>query len=175
MKITPQTVKRKLDKSINNLIANSRLFVRNPLRDFIRNRTFTIKSVVEILLQMGGNSLDKELLDFFNFSTEIGSASAFVQQRDKLLSEGMGFLFQDFTNSFNKLKTYKGYRLIAVDGTGCNVPKNKNHPTTYISAKDLNEVYVVAFYDICNHIYTDVVIKGVREKNEQKASVDMIK
>ena len=174
MKISPQIVRKKLDKSIEVLLANSRLFVRDPLRDFTRKRAFTIKSIVEILLHMGGNSLNKELLDYFDFSIDAASSSAFIQQRDKLLSEGIGFLLHDFTNSFEDLKTYNGYRLIAVDGTGCNIPKNSKHPTTYNIKKDMNEVYAVAFYDICNHIYTDIDIKGIKEKNEQKSSVHMI-
>ena len=174
MKHSPVIVKQHLDESIRNLVSLSRLFVLDPNKDFTRQRTFTLKKVVEFLLKMGGNTLNKELLDYFNFSPETVTSSAFIQQRDKLLSDGLSFLFHDFTHSFKELETYRGYRLIAVDGTGCSIPKNKKHPFTYNNKKDMNEIYAVAFYDVCNHIFIDVVLRGVKKKNECRASVLMM-
>jgi hypothetical protein len=49
-----------------------------------------------------------------------------------LLSEAFGFLLSEFIGSFDDFDTYKGYRLLALDGTGCNIPKNPKHPGSYI-------------------------------------------
>ena len=45
------------------------------------------------------------------------SASAFVQQRQKLLPAALEALFHRFTALLRPEKTFRGYRLLAVDGS----------------------------------------------------------
>ena len=96
-------------------------YVKNPNKDFIRNRKLNFKSVIKILLSIGGGSISKELLEYFNYNTDSASTSAFVQQRDKILPATFEVLLNKFTNSFDNLKTFQGYRLIAIDGSGLNI------------------------------------------------------
>lgn len=174
MKNTPKNLKVQLDSSIANLVSTSRLFVRNPDKDFTRKRSLPLSTVIEILLSLGGNSLNKELLSFFNYNSDVVSSSAFVQQRSKLLSEALGFLLIDFVDSVSNLKTYNGYRFLAVDGTGTCIPKNPLHPGTYVKKQDNNQIHITALYDLCNKIYTDAEIQVIKEKNEFKALVNMV-
>ncbi len=174
MKNLPESIKLKLDTSIQNVVDVSRLYVKNPEKDFTRKRSLPLTTVIEILLAMGGNNLNKELLSFFNYNSDVVSSSAFVQQRSKLLSEALGFLLFDFVDSINNLKTYNGYRFLAVDGTGTCIPKNPLHPGTYVKSQDNNQIHITALYDLCNKIYTDAEIQVIKEKNEYKALTNMI-
>ena len=65
MKNLPESIKLKLDTSIQNVVDVSRLYVKNPEKDFTRKRSLPLTTVIEILLAMGGNNLNKELLSFF--------------------------------------------------------------------------------------------------------------
>jgi len=42
---------------------------------------------------MGGNSLCKEIYDWFNYAEDTASVSAFVQQRQKISSKAMEYIF----------------------------------------------------------------------------------
>ena len=58
-------LKGKLDTIISKMAEKASLFVVDPDRDFTRNRTFTFEKTIKAILGMGGNSLQKELHDFF--------------------------------------------------------------------------------------------------------------
>ena len=72
-------------------------FVKNPGKDFTRNRKLTFEYVINLLLSMGGNNLYKELFEYFKYDADTASSSAFVQQRAKILPSALEFLFKNFT------------------------------------------------------------------------------
>lgn len=81
----PNKLKQKLLSLIAEIAMNKELYVKDPTRDFARKRKLDLKTMLIILLSMGGNSLNKELLDYFQYDKTTATASAFVQCRDKLL------------------------------------------------------------------------------------------
>ena len=157
---------------------NPQLFVKDPKKDFIRNRKLKFDSVINLLLSMGGNSLGKELLDYFNYDPETASTSAFVQQRGKILPSAFKHLLDKFTGSFDNLKTYKGYRLLAVDGSDFHIYHNPNDAETYFKSnqngKGYNLIHLNAMYDLCNKLYIDACIQSSMKRNEYKALCDMV-
>lgn len=174
----PSYVKEKLTSIIKAMNESPRNFVKNPNKDFTRNRKFTFESVINLLLSMGGNNIYKELLDHFNYDVETASASAFVQQRSKILPSALEFLFKNFTDSYENFKTFKGYRLLAVDGSKLNIAHNAEDIDTYIKCKadykGYNSLNINALYDLCNKLYIDASIQPIRKINETGALVDMI-
>jgi hypothetical protein len=174
----PSYVKSKLSAIINEMAASPEPFVKNPGRDFTRNRKITFESVVKMLLSMGGNSIYKELLEYFGFNTNTASTSAFVQQRDKNLPSALEFLFNKFTNSFEYYKTYNRFRLFAVDGSDLNIAHNPNDPDTYFQSapdtKGFNLLHLNAMYDLCNRLYVDACVQPGKKKNEFRALTDMV-
>ena len=58
-------LKNKLNKLINEIAENPSFWVRNSRTDFARNRKITIRDLIRILLSAGGNSMNKELYDYF--------------------------------------------------------------------------------------------------------------
>ncbi|MBI4857215.1 MAG: hypothetical protein HY818_10810 [Acetobacterium woodii] len=84
MNIYPRSIKNKLEQTIQKLLENREKFANNPNKDLIRNRKLSLKMVIELLITMGAGSQNKELLEFFKFDASLPTASALIQQRNKL-------------------------------------------------------------------------------------------
>ena len=76
-----------LKNHISELANNPCLFLRNPNVDFSRKRKIDFKTFIGIMMNSGGATMSKELLDFFDFDKNTPSVSAFTQQRSKVLPE----------------------------------------------------------------------------------------
>ena len=82
----PKQIKKFLLSEIELLSNNLTDYIRNPGRDFSRNRKLPFSTIIKSIIGMGSKSLTNELIDSFNTS-DLPSASAFVQQRQKLSCE----------------------------------------------------------------------------------------
>ena len=89
---------------IDSLTEDPSMFLRNPKSDFTRNRKINLKTLIGITLNSGGCTMSKELLDYFDFSKDTPTVSAYTQQRSKVLPEAFEFLFRKFTEE-NTVKT----------------------------------------------------------------------
>lgn len=85
MSSNPRELKSKLLELVRELRDNPEEHIRNPDKDFIRNRKLPLEKVVFSLLGMEGNSLTNELLRQSGCSVDTVTSAAFVQQRAKLL------------------------------------------------------------------------------------------
>lgn len=103
MKFSTQ-VKEVLRTKIREVAACSWLFVRNPGRDITRKRKLDFETMLQCLITMESGSLQKELLENFNFDLNTPTASAFVQQREKILPEAFEFLFQSFNDALSNTR-----------------------------------------------------------------------
>jgi len=113
----PSQVKEKLLSLIDEVSEMRSLFVRNPDKDFTRQRKLPFNTMLKFLIEMGGNSVYKELLESQGYDANTATTSAFIQQRDKILPAAFEFLFHEFTGTHTNIKKYKGYRLLAADGS----------------------------------------------------------
>lgn len=93
------------------------IFCINPDTDFTRNRKLDFQTTLKIILSMGSSSIRDELLKSNDFSADTPSASAFVQARSKIRPEAFKILFDDFNSRTLKERLYRGYRLLAIDGS----------------------------------------------------------
>lgn len=64
-------------------------------------------------------------MDYFSHTLAAPSASAYIQQHEKILTDGWDFLFHSFINecSYIQDSTYRGYRLLACDGSDVNIAR----------------------------------------------------
>ena len=81
------TVRKDLLQCIRNVSKNAWLYSTTPGKDFTRNRKLSFETMVKTLLCMEGGSLTNELMKRFGCHADVVSASAFVQQRSKILPE----------------------------------------------------------------------------------------
>lgn len=175
----PDIIKERLSSLINELSASPELFVKNPGKDFTRNRKLPFETVVQLLISMGGNSIYKELLESQGYDVNTATASAFVQQRDKILPCAFEYLLHEFTRSYSDTKTYRGYRLFAADGSSLHIATNPNDDDTYFQtqpdSKGYNLLHMNAMYDLCNKLYVDSLIQTGRQEHEGKALIEMVR
>ena len=120
----PQKIYRLLEKTIAKIEESKEFYVENPGKNFTRNRKLPMSEVIRTMLAMHGGSLNKEL---YLRSVQMGetlTASAFVQQRAKIRPEAFIDMIRIFNTYCKDRKTYRGYRLYAVDGSDINVYRN---------------------------------------------------
>jgi hypothetical protein len=171
---------KKLKSKLDDLIINASLnpnFFKNPDSDFTRTRKLTFTSVFHSILTMGGNSLDYELLELFNFNNSTPSSSAFVQARDKILISAFSEVFSLFSGSLNNHRLFRGFRLLAVDGTNLNIFRNPKDIDSFVANKahhGYNSLNLSAIYDLLNHVYTDAVIQPANHNDERGALIEML-
>lgn len=151
-------------KTVNQLISDTG-------SDFTRRRKLPFSDVIMIILSMAGCPIREELLDYFDYDTNTATASAFVQARDKILPKAFEELLHLFNKAYPCTETYKGYRLIAVDGSDLNIPYDPLDKNTL--QKNQNNAYnlyhINAAYDILNNRYVDLLIQGRARWYEQEA------
>lgn len=173
-----EQVKNQLLSLIGEMSSVPWLFSKNPSADFSRSRKLDFASTMELILSMESSSIKKELLDYFKYSSDTPTASAFCQQRGKLLLETWDFLFHEFNSCFPPGKKYNGYRLLACDGSDLNIALNPEDVDTYFQSnptdKGYNQLHLNALFDLCSKRYVDAVIQPARRKNESLAMTQMI-
>ena len=172
------TIKKTLTEAISQLCEVSWMFAKDPGRDFTRKRKLPFDKVISFLLAMEGGSLTTEMLRYFGCFSDIASNSAFVLQRGKIHPSAFSSLFDLFVQKTNKDLCYKGFHLLAADGSDIQIPANSNDPDSYFPAKEgqsaYNLLHLDAMYDLLRHTYTDAVLLGQRKANERSSLCDMV-
>lgn len=174
----PDQLRLALQQSISRAATNLNVCVKIPEKDFSRKRKLPLKIMLFLLIANGSGSLAKELYDWFGYKPDTATASAFVQQRDKIRPEAMEMIFKDFSSHTTPNKTFRGYRLFAVDGSDLRLPSNPSDEFSAISnsegQKHYNLVHLNAMYDLINKVYIDVEMQGKKGMNEHRALVSMV-
>ncbi|WP_166246591.1 IS4 family transposase [Paenibacillus turpanensis] len=172
------SLKQTLTSLIREMSAAPAPYVKNPETNFTRKKKLPFETVMELLISMGGNSIYKELLESQGYDVNTATTSAFVQQRNKILPSAVEFLFHKFTKSYTDLKDYRGYRLLAIDGSDLHIATNAADTDTYFqsqpNAKGYNLLHLNAAYDLCNSLYVDAIVQPRRLCNEGRALAAMV-
>jgi len=178
MNYTSKTIKKSLNKCIDDISAHPEVYAKNPSKDFIRNRKLPFDQMIKCILTMSGKSLNGELMDYFNMNISMPTVSAFVQQRDKINYCTFEKLFHSFTNTIDEQNLYKGFRLLAIDGSDLHVPSNRKETESFYQNskgyKPFNLLHLNVLYDLRRNIYTDAIVQPIKYRNEHKAFVTMI-
>lgn len=177
-KMKPHRIYKKLDQAIRFVVENKERYVKNPNADFTRNRKLTLESTIKQILAMDGGTLEKELCDFTEINKIYLTSSAFIQQRSKIRSAAFETIFKEFNVYCNDRQKFKGYRLLAVDGSDVNQyrnPKLKSFITYPGNEKGYNQTHLNAIYDLLNKTYVDAFLQPRPKANEQRALIEMLK
>lgn len=178
MKPTAKKLRGKLFSIIREMAKHPEQYAQKPKRDFTRRRALTFETVVFLLLTMSEKSIGKVLMKHFGYKSNTPSASAFVQQRKKLLPSAMEELLRRFTASLHPDKSFQGYRLLAIDGSSLKSAAYPQDTASYRSGTSRqhgwNLWHINALYDLENGIYTDVLVQKEHDKNESRALCAMV-
>ena len=176
----PQKVKSTLWAVVDAMACNTSLFVKNPEKDFTRDRKLGFVQLIHFFLCMGSGCINHELMKYFYFlPDEVPTASAFIRQRAKLLPETFHHILTQFNLRFPTKGLWGRYSLIAADGCEFNIARNPQDPSTFHPAsgrskKGFNSLHTISLYDLLSKRYLDVVIQPGRLKNEFAALCQLI-
>ena len=168
----PNSIKEMLCDDIKSMEKNIQQFVKNPETDFTRNRKLPFQQIMKFIIALEKETISDELFKYFEYGKNIPTASAFCQQRAKILSEALRELLYRFNQHF-KPELFRGIRILACDGSEFRLPLNEKDKVTYIkpssrSVTGYNALHVVALYDVLSHRYTDAVISSFAKPNEPR-------
>lgn len=162
-----------LKRTIRSMAKSSDDFVKHPGKDFSRKSKLGFSKTMSFLLTTVGKSISNELLELYSSSPNTPTASAFIQQRDKLKSNALEALFHRFSKANIPNSTFHGYRLLAVDGSSLRCPPNPKELDSYFPSvkgnKHFNLLHIHALYDLISHSYVDAIVEGGRVFNERAA------
>lgn len=183
VKMNKQSIPEKIRNDLYNAIEMARkeyiaeqkenALLENKSANYTRTRILDFEVMMKLLISMQGGCIDKEL-------HEAGlnvSASAFVQRRKQLNWMDFERIFESFVPKKEELKTYKGYRVLAVDGTALNIarnPKSKSFMVNTSAPKGYNQVHVNPLYDVLNKLYVSCIVQPQPRMDEIGALAFML-
>ena len=171
-----QQIKEILLSEIHEVSINYEKYCNDPKRDFSRKRKLPFELMLKNIIGMGSKSITNELIDIFQASGEMPSASAFVQQRTKIKPEALKAVFDGFMSRI--LTSADKMRILAVDGSDIQIETNPKDETSHISTstdkKSFNLLHLNALYDLEEHVYSDAIIQAAKNQNEHGALNEMV-
>ena len=177
MKKTVMILRERLFSIIRRLVEEPERYARKPGRDFTRKRMLAPDVLIYLVLTMDEKSIWKGLLGHFRRRIDTPSASAFVQQRQKLLPSALEDLFHRFSDHLRPQKKFRGYRLLAADGSSLKSGAYPADKDAYRSGTERqhgwNLFHINALFDLKNGIYTDVIVQKEHTKHESRALREM--
>ena len=171
-------VKKTLQDCIGEMDSCRFLFAKNPLKDFTRDRKLGFATLMAFIIGIKGGTLNDELENYFTDPNELMTSSAFIQQRGKLNDKAFPYLLSDFNKRSSSFDTrrYKGYRVIAVDGSDFNIAYDENE-RSFVDNKNnegYNQLHLNAIYDVLNNIFVNIDIQNKPEQDERKACLNIL-
>jgi len=139
---------------------------KNNKQDFTRARKLCFTSLVLFMLNSAKSTLQKELTNFMELISSSKdkvkriSKSAFSQSRYKLNPEAFIHLNNVLNREFytdNNYSTWKGFRLLSIDGSTCQLPYSKQLKehfgcTQGNCSRNFPLARISSFYDLLNNI-----------------------
>ncbi|SFO20668.1 Transposase DDE domain-containing protein [Pseudobutyrivibrio sp. UC1225] len=172
----PKNVKKLLFSAIESTTENYTGYVNNTQIDFTRNRKLSFSTIIKAIIGMGSKSITNELIDLFPDVESLPSASAFVQQRQKIKTDAFKSIFNDFTSKL--INITDDLVVLAVDGSDIQIPTNPDDKSSFHPGsngqKPYNLLHLNALYNLENHLYTDAIIQGKMNTNEHSALQEMV-
>ncbi len=162
-----------LKKSIKAAINHYKKEFPEVVKFFNRKSKLSVERMLTLLLSMEGGSLQKELHEL---NADV-TASAFVQRRKNISSWLFEEVFEQFNAVSNDKKRYKGYRVLAIDGTTVNMARNPKSPCFMQNAGHPNgicQMHVNPLYDVLNKTYVHCITQPQPKQDEVGALAFML-
>lgn len=143
------TLNHKIQKLDNEKLERDLLMRKE---DFSRKaKKISFIDDIKLILAMGAQSIRKELYKYFNYDLNTITSSGFVQSIAKIKAKTFKELLDLINNAYPCKKTYKGYRLIACDGSDISIFPNPNDTDTFIKSghktyRGHNRMHISPFY-----------------------------
>ena len=151
-------------------------------QDFTRDRSLTFTNLTVFIINFVKKSLQLELYSFADFFNILSvSKQAFSKARKKLSPMVFTSLNQKLLEEFytdNEFKTFKGFRLLAIDGSTLRLPQSVNlydfYGTNDHDNSNVPLAQISTIFDVLNHITLNGLIRD-NKASERDMAADHIK
>ena len=167
----------KLQTIVKEMEGNKAQYVANPQKDFSRNRKVTFYDMMWFLLFIGANSMSEEIRRaFIDKDFSYISEAAILKSRSKIKVSAFEQLLRKFNDTLEKPKEYRGYRVLALDGSDFSSFYSADSQYATISNQygGANRMHINFAYDILNKNFLDCVIEAKNKADERKGAVKML-
>lgn len=167
--VSPYFINAMLNSAIRNAAAQS-----IGGKNFSRKSALTSEAVIRLFISAEGGCLAKILHDAGIKVT----ASALTQRRAQIDPAVFRATFDNFNGACSDTELFRNYRLLAVDGTTINLPRNPAAPSFVCHdgiPNGVNQLHVTPLYDILSRTFADTVIQPEPKQDEIGALVTMLK
>ena len=157
----PDKILNVFNRSIKMVCSNIACYCNDPVSDFTRKRKLPAETLIHFIVQMQSKSLNSELCEYFTDLDSLPTASALCQQRDKLDISAFQRIMHLFVNAFDDYKTWKGYHVLACDGSDVNIAYDEKDVDTKKqngNNKPFSQLHINGLYDCINHVFWDTSI-----------------
>ena len=164
--LNPEKIKSDLNTAITTAIKESVNYLpAKPIAE--RNRKLSKETMIKTLLGMDGGSLNKELR---RLGLDV-SASAFSQRRKVIDPRMYEEVFTNFNENRPITNTYRGYEIIAFDGSTIRIPTTDKDSDTFVyDGKDgYSALHLNAMYSVSNQEFVAATIQPQKKMNEPEA------
>lgn len=137
---------------------------RMNAKDFIRNRVLTFPVLVSYFINIAKKSLQVSLNEFCKISDLIClTKQAFSKARQKLSAQTFILLNRKLVEEYysdNIYLTWKGFRVVVIDGSDIQLPRNEQLKVAFGAAQNQNGAVLAMAkmsnaYDVLNHLTLD--------------------
>lgn len=142
---------------------------KDSSKNFIRNRKLSRNSVAYLPFQFDSDSISIKIPHFSGISHKDVSPSAVCQARGKILPNLYSSVFYRFNQHpdicFHSL--FKGFFLLAVDGSEIRCPSPRNDSTAFGRSKNgrtRSFYHLNTLYSVLDHLFLDAVIQPGSKK-----------
>ena len=173
----PDKILNVFNRSIKMVCSNIACYCNDPVSDFTRKRKLPAETLIHFIVQMQSKSLNSELCEYFTDLDSLPTASALCQQRDKLDISAFQRIMHLFVNAFDDYKTWKGYHVLACDGSDVNIAYDEKDEDTKRqngNNKPFSQLHINGLYDCINHVFWDTSIDTATKTRECAALMKMI-
>ena len=162
---------------VKEMEGNKNRYVAEPQKDFSRNRKVTFYDMMWFLLFIGANSMSEEISRAFNNKNfSYISETAILKSRSKIKVSAFEQLLRKFNDTLEKPKEYRGYRVLALDGSDFSSLYSADSKYATISNQygGANRMHINFAYDILNKNFLDCVIEAKNKADERKGAIKML-
>lgn len=181
---------KRLNRAIEKIKETGNEKYKNNAKAFTRKRKMDFKDFVWYLIMQKGRTTALELDEYLknkNGTYEISiSKQAFSKQRQNLKAEifidlNKDYLQDFYTNYPEEVKTYKGYKVCAIDGSIMEIPNTEELRKEYKAQKngennrETARSMVSGIYDVENEFMIDAIITKCGEVERELAKKNIEK
>ena len=173
----PDKILNTFNRSIKMVCNNIACYCNDPVSNFTRKRKLPAETLIHFIIQMQSKSLNSELCEYFTDLDSLPTTSTLCQQRGKLDISAFQKIMHLFVNAFDDYKTWKGYHVLACDGSDVNIAYDEKDEDTKRqngNNKPFSQFHINGLYDCINHVFWDTSIDTATKTRECSALTEMI-